>query len=398
MTAVRVPKINNNDPSYTLITWLVDDGTWVTSGDAIAEVETSKATQELVSPGDGVLRQTAAAGVSCEPGDVIGSVGSPGSVGSAGSAGLDAESDDISRSAAASPVAALRCGRPADTSASTNAVTITRPARELMEQLGVTEDRVRGLGLVRTGDVARVAAAARAGTARDGATQNGAAEDGYRASKGQRAVADTVSRSHREIPAAYAVMRVDVDAALQRAGALAATLRMPVGLAEMVVAAVAPLVSTHPIMFAAPTGSHTADLSIEAHIGVTIDAGHGLVIPVIRDASSRSVEDIVSTVDGFRRTAGGGFRADQLEGANITLSLHPDPEIMFAVPLVHPGQTCILAVAGVRPEVAVDADGGFVARRVTYLGLAYDHRFVNGRDATDFLHHIREALEAAADA
>jgi 2-oxoglutarate dehydrogenase E2 component (dihydrolipoamide succinyltransferase) len=49
-------------------------------------------------------------------------------------------------------------------------------------------------------------------------------------------------------------------------------------------------------------------------------------------------------------------------------------------------------LAGTRPEVVIDSDGSVATRTVAHLGLAYDHRFVNGREAWQFLQAVKELL------
>jgi 2-oxoglutarate dehydrogenase E2 component (dihydrolipoamide succinyltransferase) len=62
-----------------------------------------------------------------------------------------------------------------------------------------------------------------------------------------------------------------------------------------------------------------------------------------------------------------------------------------------PGQICSLSLTAPRPEVVETRDGGFAVRKVILLGLAYDHRFVNGRESAEFLGALRTALEAPED-
>jgi len=101
---------------------------------------------------------------------------------------------------------------------------------------------------------------------------------------------------------------------------------------------------------------------------------------------------------GRFRLAGirGTFREQDLTGGNITISLNHDPDVVLAVPIVFPGQTCTLTLTGSRPELSLDEDGSVVSTTICNLGLAYDHRFVNGRDATLFLRQVKENLETRA--
>ncbi|GAA4219561.1 pyruvate/2-oxoglutarate dehydrogenase complex dihydrolipoamide acyltransferase (E2) component [Streptosporangium album] len=75
------------------------------------------------------------------------------------------------------------------------------------------------------------------------------------------------------------------------------------------------------------------------------------------------------------------------------VTLHADAAVIMAVPVVFPGQICALSLTAPHPEVVETRDGGFAVRKVVNLGLAYDHRYVNGRESAEFLGALRTALE-----
>ncbi|WP_157746433.1 2-oxo acid dehydrogenase subunit E2 [Micromonospora inositola] len=76
------------------------------------------------------------------------------------------------------------------------------------------------------------------------------------------------------------------------------------------------------------------------------------------------------------------------------VSLHTEPDVVLAGPIVFPGQTCVLAIGGTHDELALDATGQVVARKFVNLSAVYDHRVVNGREAVAFLQAVKAALEA----
>jgi 2-oxoglutarate dehydrogenase E2 component (dihydrolipoamide succinyltransferase) len=361
VTDIRVPKLNNNDQTYTLVEWLAGDEEPVEPGAPVATLETSKAAEELVCDDGGVLRHGVSAGTECEPGTVIGWVVAPGTPRTPG--------DDAAE-------------RPA---AEDGGPVITRPARARMDELGVDAEQVRALDqrLVRAADIDRLA----------GAEEEPART--YTLPAVQRAVGRMVTRSRDDIPAAYSVMRIDVGAVQEEAGRLGRRLRKPVGLPEFLIAAVAPLYERFPLFFATPEDERTVRLPDDAHIGLTIDVGKGLFVPVIKNASARTVEDLVAIIKEFRLSAANGtFREQDLSGGNLSIALHHTPGVVLAIPFVFPGQTCCLALTSARPELVLDAEGGVSARTVADLGLAYDHRFVNGGEAVSFLEAVKETLEA----
>ncbi|WP_405393917.1 2-oxo acid dehydrogenase subunit E2 [Microbispora hainanensis] len=433
MTDFRVPKLNNNDTSYVLVEWLAEDGQTVRDGDPIVLLETSKATEEVEAPSDGVLRRLLAEGAECEPGQVI--------------ARLLASADEDAGETTAGP-ARQAAGKAAQQAADGNpggpqtaappgdvsGVIVTAPARELIEAHGVAMDRVYALGrkVIRRTDVEELLAAqepspaaadaAQAGDAqaadaqaRDVLAADAQAGDVLAAdaqagdvladdddaqwitlSRAQQRTAEVVERSRREIPAAFTAMNVDVTEVLSLARDLTRRLRTLVGLPEMVVKATGGLLDRFPMFFAAPGPGPRARRAATADVGVTVDVGRGLFIPVVRDAGNRPLSEIAGDLVGFRKTAlTGSFRERDLQGGAITLTLHTHDGIVFAVPIVFPGQTCALSLTAPRPEVVQDGPG-FAVRKTATVGLAYDHRYINGRDAAEFLGELRTALESPA--
>jgi 2-oxoglutarate dehydrogenase E2 component (dihydrolipoamide succinyltransferase) len=365
MTDIRIPKLNNNDATYTLVEWLAEDDEPVKPGDELATLETSKAAQDLVSEESGVLWHAVRAGSECEPGDVIGRVVAPGTERTAEARGAQPEPT-------------------ADDEAHDEPV-ITRAAQALAGELSIDPAKLRQLGIkvVRAADVERLAAGA-AGPDRT-----------YRLPPVQQAVARTVQRSHQSIPAAYTVVKVDVGAAQAAARQLGIQLRKLVGLPELLIAAVARLHPRYPLFFATPQDENTMLLAEDSHVGLTIDADNGLFVPVVRNASARTVEEIAESVSTFRLDAARGrFREQDLSGGNISIALHRDPDVVLAIPLIFPGQACCLALAGTQQEVIRDHDGQLTTRAVANIGLAYDHRFINGAQALHFLQSVKEALES----
>ncbi|WP_328710278.1 2-oxo acid dehydrogenase subunit E2 [Microbispora hainanensis] len=423
MTDFRVPKLNNNDTSYVLVEWLAEDGQTVRDGDPIVLLETSKATEEVEAPSDGVLRRLLAEGAECEPGQVI--------------ARLLASADEDAGETTAGP-ARQAAGKAAQQAADGNpggpqtaappgdvsGVIVTAPARELIEAHGVAMDRVYALGrkVIRRTDVEELLAAqepspaaADAAQAGDAQAADAQARDVLAAdaqagdvladdddaqwitlSRAQQRTAEVVERSRREIPAAFTAMNVDVTEVLSLARGLTRRLRTLVGLPEMVVKATGGLLDRFPMFFAAPGPGPRARRAATADVGVTVDVGRGLFIPVVRDAGNRPLSEIAGDLVGFRKTAlTGSFRERDLQGGAITLTLHTHDGIVFAVPIVFPGQTCALSLTAPRPEVVQDGPG-FAVRKTATVGLAYDHRYINGRDAAEFLGELRTALESPA--
>ncbi|SFK44878.1 2-oxoglutarate dehydrogenase E2 component (dihydrolipoamide succinyltransferase) [Streptosporangium canum] len=393
MTEIRVPKLNNNDTVYLLVEWAAKDGQTVRAGEPLVVLETSKAAEELVAEEDGTLLCLLEAGAECAPGQVI--------------ARLLADGE-------APPSSAAEHG--ASPATPDHEVVVTAPALRLMDERGISMEQVRALGrkVVRRADLESllapwagpgnpvsvtlptIAPGRACGPAASRTIPEGSGL--IEPSRAQRRVAEVVEESHRDIPSAFTVMRVDVTDALGFARQETRRLRVLIGLPELLVRATGRLLDRFPLCFATPVDGRRARRAVSAEVGVTVDVGGGMVVPVVRDAGRRPLGEIADDLTRFRRAAlDGTFREQDLQGGNIMLTLHTDAAVVMAVPVVFPGQTCALSLAAPRPEVVETRDGGFAVRKVIMLGLAYDHRFVNGRDSAEFLGALRTALESPGD-
>ncbi|MER7542581.1 2-oxo acid dehydrogenase subunit E2 [Spirillospora sp. NPDC127506] len=379
MPEIRVPKLNNNDTEYVLVEWLAEDGAVVHEGAPLLVVETSKAAEELACETSGELRRLLPEGATCAPGQLVARIGD---------STAEPEPEPASEPApepapepAAEPVAKTAAAVDAD---GTGPV-ITAPARALIDEHAIEPERVRALGLalVRRADVEKLI---------------GGGTPALRPLPAvQRAVAATVERSRQTIPAAFTAIKVNAGPALARGKALTRELRALVGLPELVVQAVAGLHATFPMFFAEPVDGRDVRLSERPDIGVTVDVGKGLYVPVVRDAARRTLREIAETTMRFRMTAlRGSFTEEDLAGGNIVIALNTDTDALLAIPIVHPGHACALSLCAPHQELVLTDDGEVAARTAVTLGLAYDHRLVNGRDALEFLHALRTALEGAS--
>lgn len=397
MTEITVPRLNANDSSYHLVEWLCADGARVQQGDPVAVVETAKAAEEIVSSAGGVLHRVAPAPRELAVGEVIGLIFAtdnerqrflaPASHPTVPAPGPDAATPEPDRG-------------PDD-------VPVTAPALALAAELGIDPARLRRLGrtVVRRADVIALADSDAAVACPPEAPSPDPGQ--LTLPRAQAAVAATVSRSHATIPAAYTVVKVAVDAALAFGRAATRDSGALIGLPEIFITAVGRSRAQFPLLFATPVDELTVRPG-PADIGVTVDVGSGLFVPVVRDADRRDLADIAGTVMRFRLTAmRGAFVERDLRGACILLSLATDDDVLFTQPIVAPGQVCALSIGGVHYETtgpaaagrrAPAADGGEPrARTVVHLGASYDHRYVNGNDAVRFLRSVKAFVERPAD-
>ncbi|MFG2995359.1 2-oxo acid dehydrogenase subunit E2 [Streptomyces sp. NPDC048340] len=386
MIEITVPKLNNNDAQYDLVEWLAEDGATVAKDEDLVTLETSKAAEDLVSEHDGVLHHAVGAGEQVAPGAVIGRIFADAAARDAFLAAGSGSGGD-SGSGAGSGARAEALGEGTD-------FVLTASARARAAESGITEEELRSLGkrIIKGSDIEALAE-------RRAAAVSATEVPGNRLelSQHQRAIGAVVTESHRTVPASFTVVRIRVDAAEAAARELSAASGTMVGLPALLINRLASLRESFPAFFATYHEDGYVLLAEQSHVGVTVDLGKGLYIPVVRDADRLSEVEVAEQLEDFRFSAlRGDFRGSELMGAAITLSLNNDEDVLLTQPIVFPGQTCMVSLGGVQTGLELAADGSVFAARYVHVGLAFDHRVVNGREAVQFLQAIKGALQVPA--
>jgi 2-oxoglutarate dehydrogenase E2 component (dihydrolipoamide succinyltransferase) len=368
---VLVPKLNNNDVTYTLVEWLFQNGEEVQADEPVAVIETSKAAEDLIASSPGVLHRAAEVHTECRFGDVIGYI-------------FPTEQDRRE----------FLDGREADGPDSEpieGDMLVTEPARELIHQRGIGHDQLLALGkkiIIRTDVENLVRAGARAQTA---------AGVMHTLPRRQWAVADVVTRSHRQIPSAFSVIKISATSISDVRRRLADQGHQVVGLPEFLIRAAAGLRARHPLFFGSyQDDDHTVLVPDGTHVAVTVDAGRGLYMPVVRDAGQKTVAQIGELLREFHvKAAHESFKELDLAPGNIGLSLNMYTGVILTHPIVLPSHTCMLSLSGIERELVLRKSAAPTARPFFHLGIAYDHRAINGRDAMLFLRDIKITFESA---
>jgi 2-oxoglutarate dehydrogenase E2 component (dihydrolipoamide succinyltransferase) len=131
-------------------------------------------------------------------------------------------------------------------------------------------------------------------------------------------------------------------------------------------------------------------------IGMAVGSSEGLVVPVIRDADRLSFAEIEETIkDLVARTEQGKLSIEDLRGGTFTITNGGVFGSLLSTPILNPPQVGILGLHKIE-ERPVALNGQVVIRPMMYVALSYDHRIVDGREAVQFLVHIKQVLEDPA--
>lgn len=137
------------------------------------------------------------------------------------------------------------------------------------------------------------------------------------------------------------------------------------------------------------------------NIGIAVDTERGLLVPVIKNAQGMSIADVSRSINDLAaRTRSATIGADELSGSTFTITNTGSGGALFDTPVLNMPETAIMGVGTIvkRPVVVKDELGNdsIAIRSMVYLSLSYDHRLVDGADASRFLMDVKRRLEEAA--
>lgn len=448
MSEVRLPALGESVTEGTVTRWLKKVGDTVAIDEPLVEVSTDKVDTEIPSPIAGILQQilvgedeTAAVGaVLAIVGDAVGgeapAVVAPPMVevipvveAAPVAAPVVVTAPVVEPVVVSTPVVAPPATEPIATPINLPAFTpqVSTPApvvaqtplpagsdanyvtplvRKLANESGVNLSSVAGTGVggrIRREDVLAAASSPTRTVAPVQVTESalrGTVEPMSRLRKvlAERAVASMISTAQLTT-----VVEVDVTAVAHLRAAKQAEFTAKTGVKlnfmPFFFLAAAEALKAHPKINSSVDGESIVYHPSE-NISFAVDTERGLLTPVIRDAASLSIATIASQIaDLAARTRENKLKPDELSGGTFTLTNTGSRGALFDTPVVFLPQSAILGtgVVAKRPVVVTDEFGqdSIAIRSMVYLALSYDHRIIDGADASRFLVDVKNRLEQA---
>jgi pyruvate dehydrogenase E2 component (dihydrolipoamide acetyltransferase) len=417
-----LPDIGEGLTEAEIVRWLVPEGEWVEADQPIVEVETDKAVVEIPSPYAGVvLRHGGAEGETIQVGSVLVVIGEEADREEPAPAPIQAPP----ATDAAPPIVGTLSEEAEVLSAPTQApsgkpdtIKALPIVRKLARDLGVDLTAVHGSGpegRITREDVLAVSPptggrtaspppALRAtspnvapllGEETGGEGTGGDGDERQPMSRLRRTIAANMAKSWTEIPHVTTFDEVDATRIIGVREALGARHGVKIPVEALVIKAVIPALEAYPEFNATLDGD---DLIVHRRhdVGIAVDTPDGLLVAVIRDATSRQILDVSSEVRRLGEAAKARSLApDELSGQTFTVSNIGAVGGGQGTPIVPFGTTAILSVGRVQDKVIV-RDGEPSVAPVMPLSLSYDHRVVDGAQGRRFMALIIENLEEPA--
>jgi len=383
---MKVPSPGESISEVEIATWLVSTGDYVEKDQAIAEVDSDKATLELPAEAAGVIEILVEPGTTVAVGQVVCRIDTSAAAPEGGSKPAAASAPNPMPVAAAAPASA-----PAATYATGTA---SPAAKKILAEKGMDASQVSGTG--KDGRITKEDAVNAKVAMGSSASAAGRGETRTRMSALRRKLATRLVSVKNETAMLTTFNEVDMkpimDLRKEYKDAFAA--RHGVGLGFMSFFTLASVRALK--MFPAVASMIDGDDMISfdtTDISVAVSGPKGLMVPVLRDADKMSFADVEMGIkDLATKVRDGKISVDEMTGGCFTITNGGVFGSMLSTPIINPPQSAILGMHNI-VERPVVRDGQIVVRPIMYVAMSYDHRIIDGRESVGTLVAIKEALE-----
>jgi pyruvate dehydrogenase E2 component (dihydrolipoamide acetyltransferase) len=401
--AVVMPALSPTMTEGKLIKWLKKEGDKVSSGEALAEVETDKSNLEVEAYDDGVLAR-----IVVQEGQMA-KVGAPIAflAGKGGAKAAPAAAPAPAPTAAPAPKAAAQAPAPAAAPSSKPAASVTGGrlrasplAKRMARDRGLDLSQLQGsgpLGRVVKRDIeaaltqAPAPAVARKGPVAPAAPGVRPEPRAVPVSSMRKVISQRMAEVKPGVPHFYLSVDVEMDGAL-KIREEAKALESKVSVNDILVKAAAVALRRYPKMNVSLHGDSVLHFET-VDIGIAVAIEDGLITPVIQDADQKGLAAIsAASRDLAERARKRALKPHEYSGGSLTVSNLGMYGIDSFIAVINPPQAAILAVGSVSDKVVV-RDGQMVVRKMMTVTLSGDHRVIDGAIGAEYLRELKALLE-----
>jgi len=383
---MKVPSPGESITEVEIAQWLVSDGDYVKKDQAIAEVDSDKATLELPAEISGTITLKAEEGDAVKVGAVVCLIDSEGNA--SASETKDNKTDKIK---AESPKIDVQTPI---VESSYAAQSPSPAAKKIMNEKGISINEVKGSG--RGGRITKndaVKAVPSMGTQPDWGERN---QNRSKLSMLRRKVAERLVDAKNETAMLTTFNEVDMAEVFKVRNVFKDEFlkkhKAKLGFMSFFTKAVVRALKLYPDVNSMMDGDYKISYDY-CDISVAVSGPKGLMVPVVRNAELLSFSGIEKEIGRLAvKARDGKITVDDMTGGTFTISNGGVFGSMLSTPIINPPQSGILGMHNIiqRP---VAIDGKVEIRPMMYLALSYDHRIIDGKESVGFLVAIKEALE-----
>ncbi|MNK00357.1 Dihydrolipoyllysine-residue succinyltransferase component of 2-oxoglutarate dehydrogenase complex [compost metagenome] len=404
---MKVPSPGESISEVEIATWLVSDGDYVEKDQAIAEVDSDKATLELPAEQAGIITLKAAEGDVVKVGQVVCLIDTSAER-PAGSAAPAKEEEapkaeekapeEKKETAPAAEKTSAPTPNPGPVSDSYAKGTPSPAAAKIMAENNVSGAKINGSG--KDGRITKqdVVAAMAAGIPADAAQGWGGTRDQNREKMSmlRRKIAERLVSVKNETAMLTTFNEVDMkpimDLRAKYKDQFSKFHEVNLGFMSFFTKAVTEALNLFPAVNAQIDGNEMI-FHDYADVGIAVSSPKGLMVPVVRNAEQMSLAEIEREIKRLAvKARDGKITPEDMTGGTFTITNGGVFGSMMSTPIINPPQSAILGMHNII-ERPVAIDGKVEIRPMMYVALSYDHRIIDGKESVGFLVKVKEMIE-----
>ena len=372
-----VPSPGESISEVEIAEWLVEDGEYVEKDQAIAEIDSDKATLELPAEKSGTIKIVVEEGQTVAVGDVV--------------CFIDTDAAKPSNFTKKNAETETTLSQQVSDNKLENKVKLTPLAGVIIKKNNLDQNNVKGSGedgKITKNDVLEMMNASSNVEGRDYKSQ--------RMSSLRRKIATRLVAVKNETAMLTTFNEVDMSSIMKLRSDYKQEFiekhDINLGFMSFFTKAVTKALAEFPDVNAMIDGENIVHYNY-MDIGIAVSAPKGLMVPVVRNAQDLSFREIESEIKRLAiKARDGKITVDEMLGGTFTITNGGVFGSMLSTPIINPPQSAILGMHNI-VERPIAIDGKVVVRPIMYLALSYDHRIIDGKSSVGFLCKVKECLE-----
>tara|TARA_B100000902_G_C27300147_1_gene912316 strand:- start:1363 stop:2550 length:1188 start_codon:yes stop_codon:yes gene_type:complete len=372
-----VPSPGESISEVEIAEWLVEDGEYVEKDQAIAEIDSDKATLELPAEKSGTIKIVVEEGQTVAVGDVV--------------CLIDTDAAKPSNFTKKNAETETTLSQQVSDNKLENKVKLTPLAGVIIKKNNLDQNNVKGSGedgKITKNDVLEMMNASSNVEGRDYKSQ--------RMSSLRRKIATRLVAVKNETAMLTTFNEVDMSSIMKLRSDYKQKFiekhDINLGFMSFFTKAVTKALAEFPDVNAMIDGENIVHYNY-MDIGIAVSAPKGLMVPVVRNAQDLSFREIESEIKRLAiKARDGKITVDEMLGGTFTITNGGVFGSMLSTPIINPPQSAILGMHNI-VERPIAIDGKVVVRPIMYLALSYDHRIIDGKSSVGFLCKVKECLE-----
>ena len=395
MLEMKVPSPGESITEVEIARWLVKTGDYVTKDQAVAEVDSDKATLELPAEASGVITLQAEEGEAVKVGQVVCLIDTKAKAPAGASSAGTSPSQPVKQEAPVAPKSTASAPSTAPIAPASSAKQVPSPAaRKILAEREIPASAVVGTGKGGriTKEDALKASKPSMGTPTGGVRK----EVRTKMSMLRRKVAERLVSAKNETAMLTTFNEVDMTAIYELRAKYKDVFKerhnVSLGFMSFFTLAVVRALKLFPDVNSMIDGQDKVTYDF-CDISIAVSGPKGLMVPVIRNAENLSFRGVEAEVKRLAtRARDGQITVDEMTGGTFTITNGGVFGSMLSTPIINPPQSGILGMHNI-VERPIVRNGQIVIAPVMYVALSYDHRIIDGRESVGFLVAVKEALE-----